>query len=201
MSQSDAAGEKQPLGLLILVFIKSLWKEVVWLTHSVPQAEKIEYDPHDCGVEVVVRNYLATVQNTLKFIEQNLIKPLLEQWFTWYKGCVLNFKAREIPFWPSRFGDCQEFLALAKGGIFVVLQQSCKIHSPEGRSFRWVNKTQLIISIILGYLPTLLCKVWETPEPPPLVYPSPSQALTLYPRLQSQLLFLIAGGKMKSLGA
>lgn len=50
----------------------------MWLTHSVPQAEKIAYD---CGVEVVVRNYLATVQNSAKFIEQNLIRPLLEQWF------------------------------------------------------------------------------------------------------------------------
>lgn len=111
----------------------------------------------------------------------------------------MNLKPREAPFWPSHSGDCQEFLLLAKGGIFVVLQQSCKIHSPEGRSFRWVNKTQLIISIILGYLPTLLCKVWETPEPP-LVYPSPSQPLTLNPKLESQLLFLIAGGKVKSLG-
>lgn len=147
-----------------------------------------------------MKNYLATVQNSLKFIEQNLIKPLLEQWFAWYKGCILNFKPREASCWPGHFGDCQEFLPLAKGGIFAVLQQSCKIHSPEGRSFRWVNKTQLIIFIILGYPPPLLCKVWETPEPP-LVYPNTSQALTLYPRLQSQLLFLIAGGKMKSLGA
>lgn len=200
MSQSDAAGEKQPLDLLILAFTKGLWKEVVWLTHSVPQAEETAYDPYDYGVEVVVKNYLATFQNSLKFIEQNLIKPLLEQWFAWYKGCILNFKPREASCWPGHFGDCQEFLPLAKGGIFAVLQESCKIHSPEGRSFRWVNKTQLIIFIILGYLPPLLCKVWETPEPP-LVYPSTSQALTLYPRLQSQLLFLIAGGKMKSLGA
>lgn len=88
----------------------------MWLTHFVPQAEKIAYDPYDCevGVEVVVRNYFATVQ---KFIEHNLIKPLLEKWFARYKGCILNFKPREASCWPSHFGDCQEFLPLAKGGI------------------------------------------------------------------------------------
>lgn len=121
-----------------------------------------QQDPYGCGVGLVVGNYLATVQNSLKFIEQVLIKHFLEQWFAWCKGNVLNFKRREASCWPGQFGDCQEFLHLAKGGMFVVVQQSCKIHSPEGRSFRWVNKTQLIISIILGYPPPLLCKVWET---------------------------------------
>lgn len=120
----------------------------------------------------------------MKLIEQFLIKPFLEQWFAWCKGNVLNFKPGEASCWPVQLGVCQEFPHLAKGGMFVVLQQSCKIHSPEGRSFRWVNKPQLVISIILGYPPFLLCKVWETAQPPS-VYPSTSQALMLYPRLQS----------------
>lgn len=114
-------------------------------------------DPYDCGIGVVVGNYLATVQNSLKFLEQFLIKPFLEQWFVSCKGNVWNFKPREASCWPGQFGHCQEFLHLAKGGTFVVLQQSCKIHSPEGRSFRWVNKTQLVFSIILDYPPPLLC--------------------------------------------
>lgn len=37
--------------------------------------------------------------------------------------------------------------------MVVVLQPSCKICSPEGRSFRWVNKTQPVLSITLGCLP------------------------------------------------
>lgn len=117
-----------------------------------------QQDPYVCRVGVVLGNYLATVQYSLEFVGQFLIRPFLEHWFAWCKDNALNFKPREASCWPGQLGDCQEFLHLAKGGMFVVLQQSCKIHSPEGRSFRWVNKTQPVLSIILGYPPPLLVR-------------------------------------------